>query len=605
MFSSDNTLAADVRDRSKLMTFFMSGVALGAMLMLSACDSGRETTDKGGDGEKDVTVTRTDDRKDIVIDGVEMATEEDMAAVEPAAEAPPLPGLAFSLEKSSRQMAVGGINTSPQPMPGDVNRDRFEDFEQNPVKLVSEDPVSTFSVDVDTASYSVMRKSLNLGSLPARDSVRVEEMINYFDYDYDLPGSKSEPFKINTHLYGTPWNTGTQLLHIGIKGYDIVPKTKPNANLVLLLDVSGSMNQPDKLPLLKSAMKMLVNEMGENDTVSIVVYAGAAGTVLEPTKGSETAKILSALERLSAGGSTAGGEGIRQAYALAEQNFQDGSVNRVILATDGDFNVGINDPERLEDFVAEKRDTGVFLTVLGFGRGNYNDVLMQKLAQSGNGNAAYIDNIKEARKVLVDEMSGTLFTIAKDVKIQVEFNPAQVAEYRLIGYETRMLKREDFNNDKVDAGDIGSGHSVTALYEIAPVGSDAQLNEPLRYGDTSEPVTNAQDGEVAFVRVRYKLPDEDTSKLIETPIMSDDARRIVDDTSEDVRFATAVAAFGQKLKGGKYIGDMRYGDILSLAQGGKGDDPFGYRAEFIQLVRLAESADAMPALEQMGNTVTQ
>ena len=601
MFMSDNAFAASARDRSKTMTFFMSGVALSALLMLAACDSGTETTDKGGDGETDTTVTRTEERKDVFIDGVEMATEEDVAAAEAPADA----ALNWSIHKARPQMAVGGVQMPPQPRPGDINRDRFEDFEQNPVKLVSDEPVSTFSVDVDTASYSVMRKSLNMGSLPARDSVRVEEMINYFDYDYALPENKSEPFKINTHLYGTPWNTGTQLLHVGIKGYDIVPETQPDSNLVLLLDVSGSMNQPDKLPLLKSAMKMLVNEMGENDTISIVVYAGAAGTVLEPTKGSETAKILGALDRLSAGGSTAGGEGIRQAYALAEQNFKEDAVNRVILATDGDFNVGINDPERLEDFVAEKRDTGVFLTVLGFGRGNYNDVLMQKLAQSGNGNAAYIDSIKEARKVLVDEMSGTLFTIAKDVKIQVEFNPAQVAEYRLIGYETRMLNREDFNNDKVDAGDIGSGHSVTALYEIVPVGSDAQLNEPLRYGDKSEPVTNAQEGEVAFVRVRYKLPDEETNKLIEAPIMSADARRIVDDTPEDVRFATAVAAFGQKLKGGKYIGDMRYGDILSLAQGGKGDDPFGYRAEFMQLVRLAESSDAMPTLEQVGGSVTQ
>ncbi len=497
-------------------------------------------------------------------------------------------------------MAYEVMPSAPPPMPGDIDRDRFEDFEENPVKLVSDEPVSTFSVDVDTASYAVMRGYLSEGNLPPRDAIRVEEFINYFDYNYELPTSTGDPFKINTYLYETPWNTGTQLLHVGIKGYDVVNETRPDSNLVLLLDVSGSMNQPNKLPLLKKAMRMLINEMDANDTVSIVVYAGKAGTVLEPTKGSMKRQILGALENLEAGGSTAGGEGIRQAYALAEANFKEDAVNRVILATDGDFNVGINDPERLEDFVAEKRDTGVFLTVLGFGRGNYNDVLMQKIAQAGNGNAAYIDNLNEARKVLVDEMGGTLFTIAKDVKIQVEFNPAQISEYRLIGYETRMLNREDFNNDQVDAGEIGSGHSVTALYEIVPVDSDARLTEPLRYGTEPQELSASAQTETAFVRVRYKLPDEDESKLIETPVRSDSFLGTIDNTPGDVRFAAAVSAFAQELKGGKYTGKMGYDSILTLAQGSKGEDEFGYRSEFIQLVRSAQSAAALPTLEQPG-----
>jgi Ca-activated chloride channel family protein len=446
-----------------------------------------------------------------------------------------------------------------------------------------------------------MRRFLNDGTLPPRDAIRVEELINYFDYDYQLPRSDVQPFKINTYLYQTPWNEGTQLLHIGIKGYDIVPDKRPPSNLVLLLDVSGSMNQQDKLPLLKKSMGMLVDQMDENDTISIVVYAGAAGTVLEPTSGAHKSKIMGALDLLNAGGSTAGGEGIRQAYALAEANFKDGAVNRVILATDGDFNVGINDPERLEDFVAAKRDSGVFLTVLGFGRGNYHDVLMQKLAQAGNGNAAYIDSIREAQKVLIDEMSSTLFPIASDVKIQVEFNPTAVKEYRLIGYETRMLEREDFNNDKVDAGEIGSGHTVTAIYEIVPVGSDAGLIDPLRYEDDIAKSANKA-MEVAFVRVRHKKPGEEDSHLIEEPVMIDTLMRDLDDAPDDIRFAASVAAFGQHLKGATHLKAFDLDEILDLARSGKGQDEFGYRSEFIQLVRSAKTARGLPELGYPGSS---
>ena len=587
----------DKDSSQRSLGFLMTSVAASALLVVAACSEQKEAKKEDGKPPK-VTETSQDALKkveddfDIVVTGASrrMMEQESMS---------------YAMRDMGGIVGAAPPQAYPQPLPGDINRERYEDFDENPIKVVTEDPVSTFSVDVDTASYSVMRRFVNDGALPPRDAIRTEELINYFDYDYDLPPSTSAPFKTNAFLYPTPWNSGTQILHIGIKGYDIVPDKRPDANLVLLLDVSGSMDSPDKLPLLKRAMSLLVNEMGENDTISIVVYAGAAGTVLEPTKGSEKSKILGALDRLNAGGSTAGGEGIRQAYALAQQNFKEDAVNRVIIATDGDFNVGINDPDRLEDFVSEKRDTGIFLTVLGFGRGNYNDVLMQKIAQAGNGNAAYIDTLKEARKVLVDEMAGTLFTIAKDVKIQVEFNPSQVAEYRLIGYETRILNREDFSNDQVDAGDIGSGHSVTALYEIVPVGSDARWTDPLRYSTELTGQNGDKTGEIGFVRVRCKLPDEDTSKLMETPVIAADALGSINEAPEDIRFAAAVAAFGQKLKGGKYLGEFGYDDIATLAQGAKGDDRFGYRAEFTQLVTLAESAPALPTLERPGGTVTQ
>ena len=477
-------------------------------------------------------------------------------------------------------------------------RDRFERVKPSPVKLTTEEPVSTFSIDVDTASYSFVRRSLNQGHLPQKDSVRVEELINYFDYDYETPRSRTKPFRPTMALYPTPWNKATRLLHIGIKGHDIEAKDRPRANLVFLIDVSGSMSSPDKLPLLKNSLKLLVGELEPEDTVAIAVYAGAAGTVLEPTAVKDKARIISALDRLQSGGSTAGGAGIRLAYSLAEGNFDKDAANRVILATDGDFNVGIRNPDELKGFVERKRKTGVFLSVLGFGQGNYNDELMQKLAQNGNGNAAYIDSLNEARKVLVEEAGSTLFTIARDVKIQIEFNPARVSEYRLIGYETRMLRREDFNNDKKDAGDVGAGHSVTAIYEITPVGNGQGLIDPLRYDKKERPAKVSEDkvdkdAEYAFLRLRYKIPGEEKSRLIESPINAKLEYSSIEKAPADMRFAAAVAAFGQILKGGAHTGGFSYDDVIRLAEDARGTDTFGYRSEFLNLVRLARTASDM------------
>ena len=482
-----------------------------------------------------------------------------------------------------------------QPGYESIGRDRFQTVEENPIKRVADAPVSTFSIDVDTASYSFVRRMLNRGVLPQKNAVRIEELINYFDYDYPLPETRETPFHATATVTPSPWKKGNKLIHIGIKGYDIEPAEKPRSNLVFLLDVSGSMNAPDKLPLMVNSMKLLLDTLKADDTVAIVVYAGAAGTALEPTKVSEKHKILAALDKLRAGGSTAGAAGIRQAYALAESNLDEKAVNRVILATDGDFNVGIANREELKGFVERKRKSGVFLSVLGFGQGNLNDHLMQALAQNGNGVAAHIDTLNEARKVLVEEASSTLFPIAKDVKIQVEFNPAKVAEYRLIGYETRALKREDFRNDKVDAGDIGAGHTVTAIYEITPVDGGEKMIGESRY---QTPAAAAKkDGasfsdEYAFLRIRHKLPNADRSTLTTKPITTAD--EIDDDSSStrlrEARWATAVAAFGQILKGGKHTGDFSYDDVIALARQAKGEDEFGYRVEFLNLVRLAKAA---------------
>jgi Ca-activated chloride channel family protein len=480
-------------------------------------------------------------------------------------------------------------------MPGDVDRENYEDFDTNPIHLVSEDPVSTFSIDVDTASYSNARRFLNEGRLPPRDSVRTEELINYFRYDYPLPADRTQPFSTNVTVAPSPWAEGRQLVHIGLQGYNIVPRERPPLNLVLLLDVSGSMSAANKLPLVQQSFRMLIDQLNRNDRVSIVVYAGAAGAVLEPTPGNEHARILAALDNLSAGGSTAGGEGLRLAYSLAEQNFRQNAVNRVIIATDGDFNVGINNPDQLQDFIERKRDTGIYLSVFGFGGGNYNDALMQRLAQNGNGVATYIDTLAEARRVLRDEMASNMFTIANDVKIQVEFNPARVAEYRLIGYETRMLRREDFNNDAVDAGEIGAGHSVTAIYEITPVGGPT-FTEPLRY-QNERPAAPSTANELAFLRIRYKLPGNDTSRLIERPITNADAVSNIARANESARFATAVAGYGQLLRGDPYLArDYDFDDVVALAQNARGTDEFGWRAEFIQLARAASSAAALNPL---------
>ena len=504
------------------------------------------------------------------------------------------PALMQPLMESAATPAAFSSDADIVPSPGyqDVGRDKFEAFDQNPVKLVSEEPVSTFSADVDTASYSFVRRMLNQGVLPQGDAVRAEELINYFDYDYALPETKASPFRPSVAVSASPWAEGRKLMHIGIKGYDLSAAAKPRTNLVFLLDVSGSMNSPDKLPLVKQSMELLLSTLDPEDTVAIAVYAGAAGTVLEPTPVKEKQKIIDAMRGLSAGGSTAGAQGIRLAYELAESRFDAGAVNRVILATDGDFNVGITDQRELRSFIERKRERGIFLSVLGFGQGNYRDAMMQTLAQNGNGVAAYIDTLSEAQKVLVDEATSTLFPIARDVKLQVEFNPATVAEYRLIGYETRHLNREDFNNDAVDAGDIGAGHTVTAIYEFTPAGSDARLIEDSRYAPKAEVMGKGD--EYAFLKIRYKLPEGGSSSLITRPVSRSDALEAGSGTlAQETAFATAVAAFAQLLKGGRYTGDYSYDDIIALAQANKGEDPYGYRTEFIQLVRKAKTAAAM------------
>ena len=502
----------------------------------------------------------------------------------------PAPNIVSQEESYRRVQQPADIQ--PKPTYQDEGRDKFEETLPNPVKVTREEPLSTFSIDVDTASYSFMRASLNRHALPQRNAVRVEELINYFPYDYKTPEDRQTPFSTHVSVMPTPWNTNTKLMHIGIKGYELPKGDKPRSNLVFLLDVSGSMNAPNKLPLLRNSFKLLLSSLHPDDTVAIVTYAGRAGTVLEPTRVRNLGKIYHALDRLRSGGSTAGAAGIRQAYQLAERNFDKDGVNRVILATDGDFNVGISDKGQLKSYIEEKRKTGVSLSVLGFGMGNYNDALMQTLAQNGNGNASYIDNLSEAQKVLVEEAGSTLFTIAKDVKIQIEFNPQQVSEYRLIGYETRLLKREDFNNDKIDAGEIGAGHTVTAIYEITPAGSENRLVDDLRYQPKKQAVAEpaSQSDEYALLKLRYKLPNSDTSTKIEfavTPSVEVDG---ITNAPQETRFATAVAGFGQLLRGGRFTGNYRYDDVIRLALSARGEDEFGYRAEFIKLVRLAKLA---------------
>lgn len=458
----------------------------------------------------------------------------------------------------------------------------YAKIQLNPVQRVSEQPVSTFAIDVDTGSYSNVRRMLNGGYRPPQDAVRAEELINYFDYAYPLPQDRSIPFSLTTEMSAAPWNPARQLLLIGLKGYEVPASEIPKTNLVFLLDVSGSMEEPDKLPLLKQSLSMLVEELDSDDSVAIVVYAGAAGMVLPPTPGNQRERILAALGSLSAGGSTNGGEGIELAYALARQAYIQGGINRVILATDGDFNVGTADVQSLKSLVEAKRKDGISLTTLGFGQGNYNDAMAEQLANVGNGNHYYIDSVDEARKVLVEERTGTLFTIAKDVKIQIEFNPAQVAEYRLIGYENRLLAREDFDNDAKDAGEIGAGHEVTALYEIALVGSGGEQLPPLRYA-ADAPESKQFAGELAHLKLRYKLPDGDRSRLLEHPIklgsVATDSTRIA--------FAAAVAGFAEVLRGGGRLGEFGLAEVADLAERSRGADPQGHRAEFAELVRKA------------------
>ena len=467
-----------------------------------------------------------------------------------------------------------------------VNTENYDHITENGVVSIAQHPVSTFSIDVDTGSYANTRRMLNQGLLPPGDAIRLEELVNYFNYQYPVPNSDEQPFSINSALSVSPWNSERHLLRIGLKGYQPNELHSKGSNLVFLLDVSGSMDQANKLPLLKRSLKMLSQQLNSKDKVSIVVYAGASGMVLSPTAGNRTAEIAMALDKLSAGGSTNGGAGIELAYQLAQQEFIQGGVNRVILATDGDFNVGTVNHQQLIDLIKHKREQGIALTTLGFGQGNYNDHLMEQLADAGNGNYAYIDTLNEARKVLVDELSATMQIIAKDVKIQVEFNPANVAEYRLIGYENRKLAQQDFNNDKVDAGDIGAGHTVTAFYELTLRDSKAKYSDPLRY-QTKQLPEQANIDELALVKLRYKQADSNTSELLSKVINSKDIDAFAKQ-SDDFRFATAVVGFGQLLKQSKYVQNIDLTQVLDMANNAKGRDDFGYRGEFVQLVRSAQ-----------------
>ncbi|WPN57793.1 VWA domain-containing protein [Pseudomonas sp. P9_31] len=479
----------------------------------------------------------------------------------------------------------------------DEQREQYQALADNPIHSVAEAPVSTFSADVDTGAYANVRRLLNQGRLPPEGAVRLEEMVNYFPYDYALPTDGS-PFGVTTELAPSPWNPHARLLRIGIKASDRAVAELAPANLVFLVDVSGSMDRREGLPLVKSTLKLLVDQLREQDRVSLVVYAGESRVVLEPTSGREKAKIRTAIDQLTAGGSTAGASGIELAYQMAQQAFIPKGINRILLATDGDFNVGISDFDSLKQMAVDKRKTGVSLTTLGFGVDNYNEHLMEQLADAGDGNYAYIDNLREARKVLVDQLGSTLAVVAKNVKLQVEFNPAQVSEYRLLGYENRALKREDFSNDKVDAGEIGAGHTVTALYEIVPKGEKGWL-EPLRYGNPAADVS-AKTGELAMLRVRYQLPEGGNSRLIERPILKGEAGKL-STASDDLRFAAAVAAFSQQLKDGRYTGNFSLKDTEALARGARGDDQFGLRGEFVQLVELAQSLRTPTASNQQPN----
>lgn len=464
------------------------------------------------------------------------------------------------------------------------NTEAYNAIEENIFREALTNPLSTFSIDVDAASYSNIRRFINNGQRPPKDAVRIEEMINYFDYDYAQP-TGNDPFAIHTEISNTPWNSKHKLVHIGLQGKKIATEKLPASNLVFLIDVSGSMDEPNKLPLLKSSFKMLVEQMRPQDHISIVVYAGAAGLVLEPTAGDDKRKILDALDQLQAGGSTAGGEGIKLAYATAKKHFKQGGNNRVILASDGDFNIGESSDAAMERLIESKRQDGIFLTVLGYGMGNYKDSKMETLADKGNGNYAYIDNISEARKVLVNEFGGTLFTIAKDVKLQIEFNPAKVKAYRLIGYENRMLKNEDFNNDKKDAGDLGSGHTVTALYEIIPVGVESEFFkiDELKYQKTTVDPLASKSNELMTVKFRYKKPDEDMSKLL-VHTLHDNAISL-SETSNSFQWSASVAAFGMLLRDSEYIKNFSYDQVVQLAQQSKGEDKEGYRVEFINMVK--------------------
>jgi len=502
------------------------------------------------------------------------------------------PGSRTADYNSNVAMDVADAKGQPMPMgtPGSeegTNSERYAEITENPFFETSRAPLSTFSIDVDTASYANVRRYINEGSLPPKDSVRIEELINYFEYDYPQPVS-DVPFSVSTEVAKTPWNSKHKIVQIGLQGKKVSLDNVPPSNLVFLLDVSGSMNSPDKLPLLKNGLRILVNQLTAKDRVAIVAYAGSSGLVLPSTSATDKNKIISALNDLEAGGSTAGGEGIQLAYKVAKQNFISNGNNRVILATDGDFNVGMSSDEALVKLIEDKRKSNIFLSVFGFGRGNLNDSMMEKLSNKGNGNYAYIDSNEEARKALGNQVAGTLYTIAKDVKIQVEFNPAKVAGYRLIGYENRLLANRDFNDDKKDAGEIGAGHSVTALYEIVPAGQKVENPgvDKLKYSKVAKSDTRFND-ELMTVKLRYKEPKETKSKLLSIGVL--DRNSPIDSASANLKFASAVAQFGLLMRDSNYKGSANFSSVEKLARSGKGSDMKDYRREFLELVQKAKS----------------
>lgn len=576
----------------------LRSLLLALLVMVSGCNTpqpaldGRSTQNTRSAAPATPTPTPLPPRVQQTDAAVDGEANETVAPIARPAPAPPTAlagGLLRKVQGQASRAWPGAPRPIRMPFPDDVNRENYTHRDSNPLQLVSERPVSTFSIDVDTGSYTNVRRMLNQGLLPPADAVRAEEFINYFDYGYTPPTHRERPFSVSTELAPAPWNAKRQLLLIGIQGYRIPATSIPASNLVFLIDTSGSMNAPNKLPLLQASLKQLVRELRQQDRVAIVTYAGSAGVVLPSTAGDRHATIDAAIDSLGARGSTNGGAGIELAYAQAEQGFIKGGVNRVILATDGDFNVGTVNQASLKTMIEDHRRSGVALTTLGFGENNYNDAMAVMLADAGNGSHHYIDTLQEGRRVLVDEMSATLLTIAADVKIQIEFNPAQVQEYRLIGYEKRMLKREDFNNDKVDAGEIGAGAHVTAIYEITPTGSAGARIDPLRYGERAAPSSTGN--ELAFLRLHYKLPGQSRSRLIERPIAAQAEAR----ASERLRFAAAVAAFADALRGGKYLDGYSYAQIAALAQQARGEDASGYRAGFVQLVRLADGLATAPA----------
>jgi Ca-activated chloride channel homolog len=515
------------------------------------------------------------------------------ALASPAVAAPPPPGQAAQLELSIAARAIprGSIASAPPPWPGaprrpgEFNTESYDRIDDNPFRRAAQDPLSTFSIDVDTASYANVRRFLNSGSMPPADAVRIEEMINYFRFDYPRPVN-GVPFAVTTELTACPWNPAHRLALIGLQAQTVDLDKVPARNLVFLLDVSGSMEPPDKLPLVRTAMRMLVDTLTARDRIAIVVYAGASGIVLPSTSGAHKERIHEAIGRLEAGGSTNGGQGITLAYQVAQEQFVKGGINRVILATDGDFNVGVTNQGDLTRLIEAKRAGGIFLSVLGVGTGNVKDSTMEKLADRGNGNYAYLDSLHEARKVLVNEGGATLVTVAKDVKIQVEFNPANVAAYRLIGYENRMLMNQDFNDDRKDAGEIGAGHTVTALYEIVPAGAEVNVPgvDPLKYQRPAPPATRVAGDELMTVKLRYKAPDADVSKLVAVPVKNQSR-----EMSGNIGFAAAVAEFGMLLRQSEHRGASSYASASALAKRFRGPDPDGYRTEFVRLVELAEA----------------